>query len=407
MIQVIVYTALMYLVYILFLRNRTMHGFNRAYLLAAVVLPLVLPLVRVQNPSAVPLRQVVVKGFSLPEFVVGQHQQATAGNMQHAAVAVYIAVSLVLLCISLYRWRRLRKLAGSHTQYKKGSYTLVMNTGYGPGSWYKYIFLPSADVNETVVRHELAHIRLRHTLDLVLLTAVQVLCWPNLLLMLIRRELVLVHEFQADAATGAEKEAYAALLLSNLFGTCSLPSTHSFIIHPLKRRIMMLNKKSKMLPRIAALLATGAALTVLAVNIVSMQSCKSKSWDVKEPGKEAPAETAVQQMWGPYVTYENDSIRKNAYKMPEFPGDLMKFMGEHIKYPKSAMEQKIQGRVVVKFAIDKDGSVVNKEVLSSPDASLSEAAIDMLYAMPKWTPGEDEKGNKLAVYYTLPVLFRL
>ncbi len=405
LIQVIVYTALMYLIYILFLRNRPMHGCNRAYLLANVVLPLILPFIRMQNEASVPLQQLAVKGVNLPEFAVRAGQQHAVGTVQHVVILLYTAVSLAVLSISVFQWYRLRKIISASTTEKYDGYTVVANTGYGPGSWYKYIFLSSAETNETILRHERAHIRLRHTVDLILLTLVQVFFWPNIFLLLIRKELVQVHEFQADAETGAEKEAYATLLLSNIFGTCTLPSTHSFIIHPLKRRIMMLNKKSSPLSRLMSLLATGAAATLLLVNIVFIQSCKNKEWETAK--EETKAAAAIETVQSAHVDFKDGEVKKMVAKMPEFNGDMMAYMGSNIVYPRKAIEKKVEGKVFVQFVVDKDGSVVNAVILKSPDELLSVAALDVVNAMPKWIPGETEGGEKVPVQFTLPVMFKL
>jgi TonB family protein len=406
LIQVIIYTALMYVVYILFLRNRPMHGFNRAYLLANVVLPFLLPFVRLQNAADVPLQQVAVKGIQLPLMVVGQGQVDASYTVLYSVAIIYAIVSMVILSLSLYQWYKLRQVVCSHPKEPHGQYTLVLDTGYSPGSWYKYIFLPTIEKNDTIIRHEQAHIRLRHTADLILLTLVQVCFWPNIFLLLIRKELTQVHEFQADAATGAEKEAYATLLLSNLFGTCALPSTHSFINHPLKRRIMMLNKKSKPLPRMAALLATGMAFMVLVVNIVFLQSCNTKSWNAEKKPSTGNSITDVNATAN-YVEFKENEVQKMVDKMPQFSGNLAEFLGSKMVYPQEAMNKKIEGKVFIQFVVDKDGSVVNATVLKSPDALLSAAAIDVVNAMPKWIPGETETGEKVPVQFTLPVMFKL
>ena len=95
--------------------------------------------------------------------------------------------------------------------------------------------------------------------------------------------------------------------------------------------------------------------------------------------------------------------------MPEFPGGpqvLMKYLGESIKYPLIAQENGIQGRVICQFVVNKDGSIVDVEVVRSVDPSLDKEAIRVVKAMPKWKPGQ-QRGKAVRVKYTLPVSFRL
>ncbi|MDR3137413.1 MAG: energy transducer TonB [Tannerellaceae bacterium] len=96
-------------------------------------------------------------------------------------------------------------------------------------------------------------------------------------------------------------------------------------------------------------------------------------------------------------------------KMPEFPGGqsaLLRFLATSIKYPVIAQENGIQGRVVVAFVVNKDGSVVEAEVVRGVDPSLDKEALRVIGIMPKWSPGE-QRGKPVRVKYTVPVQFRL
>lgn len=96
-------------------------------------------------------------------------------------------------------------------------------------------------------------------------------------------------------------------------------------------------------------------------------------------------------------------------KMPEFPGGqaaLLKFLATSIKYPVIAQENGIQGRVTVSFVVNKDGSVVDAEVVRGVDPSLDKEALRVVGIMPKWSPGE-QRGKPVRVKYTVPVTFRL
>jgi TonB family protein len=84
----------------------------------------------------------------------------------------------------------------------------------------------------------------------------------------------------------------------------------------------------------------------------------------------------------------------------------MKFLQRNVKYPKEAQEQGKQGRVVVQFVVNKDGSISNDTVVRSVDPLLDAEAIRVVRSMPNWTPGK-QKGQAVRVRFTLPVTFRL
>ena len=108
--------------------------------------------------------------------------------------------------------------------------------------------------------------------------------------------------------------------------------------------------------------------------------------------------------------FADDTIFITAETMPSFQdGDLNTFRAwvmQNVKFPQVALENRIQGRVVLSFVIDKDGRLTNIEVLQSPDRSLSEEAIRVLNKSPKWSPGK-QRNQAVRVKYTLPVDFRV
>jgi protein TonB len=106
---------------------------------------------------------------------------------------------------------------------------------------------------------------------------------------------------------------------------------------------------------------------------------------------------------------EENVVFQIVENMPEFPGGtqaLMKYLGESIKYPVIAQENGIQGRVICQFVVNKDGSIVDIEVVRSVDPSLDKEAVRVIKSMPKWKSGL-QRGKPVRVKYTLPVNFRL
>lgn len=95
--------------------------------------------------------------------------------------------------------------------------------------------------------------------------------------------------------------------------------------------------------------------------------------------------------------------------MPQFPGGdaaLLQFLAKSIKYPVIAQENGIQGRVICAFVVNRDGSIVDAEVLRGVDPSLDKEALRVINTMPKWSPGK-QRGKPVRVKYTVPITFRL
>ncbi len=117
----------------------------------------------------------------------------------------------------------------------------------------------------------------------------------------------------------------------------------------------------------------------------------------------APVEAPVEEE-------EEEVVFVVVESMPEFPGGqqaLFKYLSENIKYPVIAQENGIQGKVVCQFTVNKDGSIVDIEVVrSGGDPSLDKEAVRVIKTMPKWKPGK-QRGKPVRVKYTVPVNFKL
>ena len=121
----------------------------------------------------------------------------------------------------------------------------------------------------------------------------------------------------------------------------------------------------------------------------------------------------VIQEYTPVEVEEEEVVEQEVFtiveQMPSFPGGdekMYKYLGNNIKYPQVARETGIQGRVVVNFVVEPDGSVSNVKVLRGIGGGCDEEAMRVVKAMPKWTPGK-QRGKAVRVSYTLPVVFKL
>ena len=106
---------------------------------------------------------------------------------------------------------------------------------------------------------------------------------------------------------------------------------------------------------------------------------------------------------------EEQVIFQVVEEMPSFPGGMrecMMFLGRNIKYPVLAQEAKIEGRVIVQFVVDRDGSITDTKVLRSVSPELDAEALRVVGMMPKWNPGK-QRGKAVAVKYTMPIMFSI
>lgn len=385
LLQVIIYTGLLLLVYLLLLRDKPMHKFNRVYLLSTTILPTLLPFIYLPQQLRPETRSIAMSNI-LPEILVTNATVKTGSSQSllPMLLIVYFLVAAAFLCFMVYKYFLIRRVISKADKEHYAEYILLKNTGYGPGSWRHYIFLSGSDINETIIKHEMAHIRQHHTLDIIFIDLLTALLWPNVLLHFIKKELVLVHEYQADAAVGVERKEYSQLLLSSLFKTCTLPFTHSFIFHPIKRRIMMLNtnktsQKTRTLIAITTILA-------LCISVVTLQSCETKE------------ETKLDEV----VELQNLS------KMPKADYNVGAFLAKEVEYPKSAAEAGIEGKILVKFLIDQKGVIKEAQVANEEeyDKRLGDAALAAVSKMPDWQPAVKD-GKAVAVWYTVPIKFEM
>ena len=127
-------------------------------------------------------------------------------------------------------------------------------------------------------------------------------------------------------------------------------------------------------------------------------------------GTGAPSAVVVTGPVGPVVEADDDDrIYEMVEENAQFPGGdeaCFKWLSEHIKYPSICQEQGVQGRVIVNFVVNKDGSIVDVNTVRTPDPNLTKEAERVVKMMPKWKPAR--QGNKpVRSRFTLPVMFRL
>ena len=108
-------------------------------------------------------------------------------------------------------------------------------------------------------------------------------------------------------------------------------------------------------------------------------------------------------------TKKNNMVYDVVEVMPQYPGGqiaMLKYIMENIKYPEQAMKEGIQGRVAVRFIVEKDGSISDVKPILSVHPLLNKEAVRVVESMPKWTPGK-QNGKPVRVRFNVPVMFKL
>lgn len=169
---------------------------------------------------------------------------------------------------------------------------------------------------------------------------------------------------------------------------------------------MMNKKKSNAAGHIKYALFVLPAFALLVAGNISCSQDASQTEDAKE---EVVAPVSPEAKEAPANSTAKEEVFMVAEQMPEYPGgmkEMLKFLQENVKYPENAMKNNVQGRVIVQFVVEKDGTPTEFKVLRSVDPDLDAEALRVMKAMPKWKPGM-QKGQVVRVKFTVPVSFKL
>jgi TonB family protein len=443
-----------YLFYRLLLSRETFHRFNRVALLSILLLSCLLPLVEVTVEEQTEVHQTMM---TLEQWLMLADMMNTADttDLQAEEVTVtWIQVALLvylagILLFALRNGYSLLKLGGLLKSGRKENLSKYIDGGekvtlivhdrdIAPFSWMKCIVISEKDLDENgreILIHELAHIQNRHSWDLLVADICIFFQWFNPASWLLKQELQNIHEYEADETViekGVDAKQYQLLLIKKAVGTRLYSMANSFNHSKLKKRItMMLKEKSNpwaklkylyILP-VAAIAVTAFARPEISETAEEISAVKVNDLTAIVEAKAIKStEESVQ-----ISTVSQDTVKVNyvptevsrklqgtavfevVEEMPEFPGGvdaMMEYLQKELRYPESAKEKGIQGRVTVQFIIDKEGNVTNSKVTRSVDKDMDTEAIRLVKAMPKWKPGM-QKGKAVAVKYTVPVVFRL
>ncbi len=428
-----------YLLWKLLLSRETFHRFNRVALLTAMALAMVLPWVRLSLDVAAPVAQQMVVLEDLIVTPNGQvaAPQASLSGTGIATMVYFIGMVLVAAWLLHGQWNLRRLMKKGRREALPGGATLHVVPGdMSPFSYFSHIVINEQDYRDNpreILVHEQAHIDLHHSLDVMFWSLVALFQWWNPAAWLLGRELRQVHEYEADMAVlnqGVDVKQYQLLLIRKSVGDQLFSMANNFNYQSLKKRIRMMtmNKSSRwntlralaVVPVIAlALLAFANTESVAAVVTASVQQDNAVQSEVQAPepvqveAVTQPVEVEAEEQPVEENPVEPVPESKNVYEsveqMPEFPGgmeEMMKFLQQNIQYPASAAKNKVEGRVVLQFVVEKDGQIGEVKVARSVDPELDAEALRVVKSMPNFIPGRQD-GKPVAVWYTIPISFKL
>jgi TonB family protein len=428
-----VYLALFYAFYALLLRRETFFQLNRVYLVSTALLSFFIPLIQanwVKNLFITERVHYGIYGSAITIYL--KPVQSTPVNVGQLLGGLYLAGVLFLSIRLVWQLIKLNKII-----QQPGSAAAF--------SFFKKIRLNSTDNNgDVITAHEQVHAKQWHSADVLIIEAIMIINWLNPVVYFYRRAIKHIHEFIADsqAIKKADNKAdYALLLLSQTFNAPSHQLANHFFNHSLlKQRIIMLQKNrsqrialikyglSAPLFVLMLILSSATANGSKAVNIINKKAelvFLTPAVPATAEAADVPKKIALIRAVSPkagdnqpaaYSTVK-DTVRANNGDGPVFteveteptfvvPGTFGQFLSSNIKYPEAMRKNHIEGRVIITFVVEKDGSLSNFKVLRSPGYGSAEEALRVMALSPKWNPGI-QNGRAVRVQYTIPIAFSL
>ena len=465
--------TLLYSLYRLLLRRETFHRLNRAVLLAILVVSPLLPLIplHTDEPTAmdVMLTRIEEPLMSLSSdanhadatLVAQESEEAASGLWVRYLAYIYIIGIAAALAVYMFRLltlmrviRRSRRI--SHPIVPKDVHLMLDMRIKQPSSWMHWIFIGPIDLMqnaETVLRHELAHVRMKHSWDVILCDLTCHLLWCLPFAWMLRQDLVDVHEFQADEAvlqSGVTLEDYEHLLVRKAVQTQILPIMNTLRRGAVKKRFAMMHsgpsprwsrlKLLYLVPALAACLWVSAQAEEYKVYLngklwaslkadtflIDGRPVTREEMDAIDPGTIKSINVLHSQKT---VAIETEpEVVMEAEQMPQFPGGdaaFKQYMAHHLRYPKAAAENGVKGTVKVQYIVETDGRITHVQAFDSPseetDAvaysygatdkqpsqdkvdegrrALREAAEELIRGMPPFEPGR-QNGKPVRVQLT-------
>ena len=441
-LKVNVAIALFYAFYRLFFYKDTFFGWRRMALLCFFVLSAAVPLLNIQTWIVAQEPMVAIADLYantvLPEFTIAPEIGINwTSTMLNSISILYWGGVGILFIHFLSQLIGIIRLSCQCRTLKIGNINVhLLPNAQGPFSFFQWIFINPSIHNEQeldeILTHEFTHASQWHSLDIIVSEIACILCWFNPFAWLMKREIRTNLEYMADAsvlANGYDSKAYQYHLLGLSHHKAAATIYNNFNVLPLKKRIKMMNKKRTreigrtnylmflplaallmIISNIEAVARTTKEIALEVIEAVDTPIAKSTVTTETLDIQSAELSLTITNPKDTIIPTPEDVVFEVVEVMPEFPNGgmpgFMKYLGKNVKYPIEAHANNIEGRVVVHFIVNKDGSISNVGLTRSVDPLLDKEAIRVISSMPKWKPGM-QRGKAVRVKYTVPVMFRL
>ncbi|MFC0776209.1 N-acetylmuramoyl-L-alanine amidase [Terrimonas alba] len=262
LLQVIISSGILYGYYHFFLRNKKFHQYNRYYLLSIVVLSIIVPFLQIpvyfDDTTTKPiflktLTTISSSGFEEDDVITTITAKESWFSFKNILSLLYIIVGVILFVRFLLALCRIVRMINIYPKEKLDNIQFIATTDPAtPFSFFRWLFWNNkieinSDNGQQIFRHELFHIRQKHSWDTIFLEAITILFWINPFFHLLKKEIKTIHEFLADKFAVEENKEwdYAELLLMQVLGSPNTRLTNPFFHNQIKRRITMLTSSKK------------------------------------------------------------------------------------------------------------------------------------------------------------------
>lgn len=414
MIKAAVYMAGFYIVYRLLLSRDTMYGRNRSFILLSVISALILPSITIT--TARPINIPVFSRILSEIFVTGTENKSSSSVLDITGLSGYNWLFLIYIAGVVLSGLKLiidfTELIFLISHHKTRGSHIIRFHGFNTAGFsaFGHIFannrLTSEEADE-IIKHEQNHLNHHHSLDIVFIEIVKAVQWFNPFIHLFSRSLRAVHEYQADEeciTLGMSVNNYQKLLFNQAFKSKVFTITNSFSNPSLikKRMIMMTKKRSRAMANLKLLMV----LPVIAAVMFFISSCTQSNKPADAGIEVAPPPPPPP----PVAEPGSDTPFEAVDEMPVFKGGdaaLMQYIAENTKYPEASKTKGTQGKVIVRFAVEKDGSIGKVSVLKGVDPELDMEAMRVVKSLPAFEKPGVKDGKAVAVWYAIPINYTL
>ncbi|UQB70192.1 M56 family metallopeptidase [Epilithonimonas zeae] len=293
--KMILCSAVMFAYYLLFLKDKTFHHYNRFYLLFLVIISLVLPLVKVSYFTIETNKNLylLLSGFNQKQPQTTNYD-ITIYSVFYTVIGVVSIILLIRLILGILKINSIKNQFPNETI--EGIKFYQTNLNNAPFSFFRNLFWKksieiNSPVGQQILKHEMVHIEQKHSWDKLLMQLVKSIFWFNPVFYFINKEINLIHEYLADnkAVKKSDTKAFAQMLLESHFSGSVLPVTSPFLSSNLKKRLTMITKNQTKYSYARKLFALPILFFMVFAYMVN-----AKNKEIKETNK--AIEIAVQQI---------------------------------------------------------------------------------------------------------------